>query len=376
MVAARYIVFVVSTLYSIWCVLVAALTLAGKNVATGHLLSLYPLAYAAIYLVLSPFGLSGILGALNRKKSLIKGFIFQYWIGVILLTAMNCVSVYWAHNMATSANRQCQNNIQWIQSPNASLKSCTYFIKTAQLASLIFTSVQGGIMLIFGILLTIYGLREAEDIKLDEETSSLLDKAAYQAKPKPSNLSELRNVHRSNSNSSDSTNASSNHSQASLSRNTTNASSNYSRAGLSRNTTNASSNHSQDGLSRNTTNASNYGPNRQNLNTYNNFNRTANGPSVKYRDLRPPQINTNVGQNFGPNRGPFFAPNYMPPARNQIPPGHGNDSNAYIYMPPQVLTRPQTPNAYDQYPTDDYQNYWQPGIAKVMAADLTRKGLY
>lgn len=337
--AARYIVLVISALYSIWCVLVAALTLAGKNVATVHLLSLYPLAYAAIYLVLSPFGLSGILGALNRKKSLIKGFIFQYWIAVILLTAMNCVSVYWAHQMATSSNRQCQNQIQWIADPTASLKSCTKFIKTAQLTSLIFTCVQGGVMFIFGILLTIYSLREAEDIRLDEETSSLLDKAAYQAKPKlNSNLSGFRNVHRSNSNSSDSTNASSNHSQSSL--------------------------------SRHTTNASNYGPNRQNPNTtYNGFNRTTNGSSIKYRDFRPPQINTNVGQ----NRGPFFTPNYIPPVRNQIPPGHVND-NAYIYAPPQVFTRPQTPTS--QYSVDDYQNYWQPGIAKVMAADLTRKGLY
>ncbi|CAG8562982.1 1689_t:CDS:2, partial [Ambispora leptoticha] len=226
--SGRYAVATIAASFSIWCVFVSVLTFLGANGAAYHLPSFYMLGYGAIYAILSPFGLAGILGALHRKKSLIRGFLFQYSVAYIILTGMNVVSVILSHKWEQNTLWVCVSETYRPGAQVAGTKRCENKVKEGQLAALVFTSVQGGIMLIFGIILLIFGRREFQNIKIDEETSSLLEKSAF---VKDELLpSEPKNVHGSSSYRSNYNNG--------LNRNPT---TNTTTSGLSRHTTTSTS---------------------------------------------------------------------------------------------------------------------------------------
>ncbi|CAG8495589.1 10809_t:CDS:2 [Ambispora gerdemannii] len=231
----RYVVATISALFSLWCGFVSVFTFLGSNQAVYHLPSFYMLGYSAIYAILSPFGLAGILGALHRKKALIRGFLFQYSVAYILLTGMNVVSILLSHRWAQKTLVKCISDAFRPGGRNVGTQACERKVKDAQLTSLVFTCVQGGIMLICGIILLIFGRREFQDIKIDEETSNLLEKSAFASHNNADLLpSEPEDIHRSPSNKSNYNNG--------LNRNLT---INTASSGLSRHTTNSSTHSSR-----------------------------------------------------------------------------------------------------------------------------------
>ncbi|CAG8559473.1 57_t:CDS:2 [Paraglomus brasilianum] len=181
--SGRIVVATIGIAYLLYCIFVAIVTFLGKNVATLHLnSSYYKLAFAALYAVLSPFGLSGILGAIHRRKNLIKGFLWQYWVGTLLISGANAANVIYTHAKGRDIFRECGS--ERLFDPSA-VPDCNEFVRTVRKNAFIAAIAQGSAMILIGLLLLIVGGREFNDIKIDEETSNLLDKGLFENKDKP-----------------------------------------------------------------------------------------------------------------------------------------------------------------------------------------------
>jgi len=176
----RVIIAIIGAGFAIYCVITAFLTYFEKNPATLHLTNFYLVGYAAINAVLTPFGLSGIVGGLSRKKSLIKAFTrFQWWLATCILVGLSVFNVILSKNGKKDFIRRCQISFAKIQPESDFLARCTAMVNDAEKATFIAACSQGGIMIILGIILVIIGTRVYSSISLEEETKNLLEKANF-----------------------------------------------------------------------------------------------------------------------------------------------------------------------------------------------------
>ncbi|KAG9298827.1 hypothetical protein G9A89_015848 [Geosiphon pyriformis] len=346
--SARYAVAIISILFISWCTLISVRTFLKNNEVVYHLSGFYLLVYAAIYTIFAPFGVAGILGALHRKKTLIRGFLYQYWVGLILFTAINIVNVLLAHKWEQKTRLSCQQD-------NHSDAFCAKKVKDTQLASLVFTSMQSITMGICGIILLICGRREFQDIKIDEETTDLLEKQIFASKNDNGLLSVPQKVYREPDDAkSDYTYWKSNNypnkAEDLLSRKPS-----FTSHALSRQPTNTKKINVQQsrGLNRSATTASHY------YSTYS----TRSGPPIQTMNFGPVAV---------PKRA-FSTRTYQTPHFEQNSLYRAAPAAASIHQ----KSRPSSPNFFEnKAQCDDYNNYWQPKVAKTLASDLTRKGLY
>ncbi|CAG8609218.1 6801_t:CDS:2 [Dentiscutata erythropus] len=213
--AARVILIGIGALFSIYCISVVILTFLGLNFAVFHLTNFFLVGFAAIYGVLTPFGISGIIGGYNRKKALLRSFIIQFWLASLILIGISVVSIFLAQSFRNDTIRRCQSDLFFQNNPKST--SCSDKVSSAQRATLIFAIVQGSILILFGIFVLIFGIRECKDILIEEEANSLIAKVDFKENKKekassPSNdrYSPTTPLHRNNSSNSNSSYASSN----------------------------------------------------------------------------------------------------------------------------------------------------------------------
>ncbi|RIB03311.1 hypothetical protein C2G38_795831 [Gigaspora rosea] len=213
--SARVILIGIGALFSIYCIVVVILTLLGLNFAVFHLTNFFLVGFAAIYGVLTPFGIAGIIGGYNRKKSLLRSFIIQYWLASLILIGISVVNIFLAQSFRNNTIRRCQSD-RFFQT-NSGLPSCLNKVSSAQRATLIFAIIQGSLLIFLGIFVLVFGTRECKDISIEEDANSLIENANFKENKKekispPSNdrLSPSTSLQRNNSNNSNSSYASSN----------------------------------------------------------------------------------------------------------------------------------------------------------------------
>ncbi|RIA85017.1 hypothetical protein C1645_782812 [Glomus cerebriforme] len=61
----RVVIIIIGAGFASYCVITAFLTFFGKNPATLHLTRIFLIGYAAISAVLTPFGISGVIGGIS-----------------------------------------------------------------------------------------------------------------------------------------------------------------------------------------------------------------------------------------------------------------------------------------------------------------------
>ncbi|CAJ0823989.1 8508_t:CDS:2, partial [Entrophospora sp. SA101] len=152
-----------------------------QGIATYHLQKIYTVGFAAVYAILAPFGIAGIIGGLNRKKALIKGFMIQYWIATIAFVGLSVGLITMAGSSKRDTFIKCKGEFP----PNSEedvRQICINRVLEFENITKIASYVQGGVLVFFGIFVTIFGVREFMDIKMDEETSSLLDRVDFNNK--------------------------------------------------------------------------------------------------------------------------------------------------------------------------------------------------
>ncbi|CAG8675620.1 16798_t:CDS:2 [Cetraspora pellucida] len=191
-------------------------------VAVLHLVNFFLVGFGAIYGVLTPFGISGIIGGYNRKKSLLRSFIIQYWLASAILIGISVANIFLAQNFRNDTIRKCQSD-RFFQN-DLTLPSCSDKVSSAQNATLIFAIVQGSLLAFFGILVLVFGIRLCKDISIEEEANSLISKANFKEKNEATSssndhLSPSTSLHRNNSNNSTNSNASNDDGYIDLSRN-------------------------------------------------------------------------------------------------------------------------------------------------------------
>ncbi|CAG8640041.1 4550_t:CDS:2, partial [Funneliformis caledonium] len=150
--------------------------------ATLHLKNFYLVGYAAINAVFTPFGISGVVGGLSRKKSLIKAFTrFQWWLATFILIGLSVFNVILSRNENNKKDfiGRCQRNFAKGQPETNFLGRCKIIVEDAEQATFIAACSEGGIMLFLGVILLIVGTREYSSISLEEETKNLLEKANF-----------------------------------------------------------------------------------------------------------------------------------------------------------------------------------------------------
>ncbi|CAI2183511.1 11498_t:CDS:2, partial [Funneliformis geosporum] len=180
--SGSFILIFLTTILQVYCVVTAFLTYFEKNPATLHLTNFYLVGYAAINAVFTPFGISGVVGGLSRKKSLIKAFTrFQWWLATFILTGLNVFNVILSRNENNKKGfiGRCQSNFAKGQPETDFLARCKIKVEDAEQATFIAACSQGGIMLFLGVILLIVGTREYNSISLEEETRNLLEKANF-----------------------------------------------------------------------------------------------------------------------------------------------------------------------------------------------------
>ncbi|CAI2183492.1 8967_t:CDS:2 [Funneliformis geosporum] len=178
----RVVISIIGAGFAVYCVVTAFLTYFEKNPATLHLTNFYLVGYAAINAVFTPFGISGVVGGLSRKKSLIKAFTrFQWWLATFILTGLNVFNVILSRNENNKKGfiGRCQSNFAKGQPETDFLARCKIKVEDAEQATFIAACSQGGIMLFLGVILLIVGTREYNSISLEEETRNLLEKANF-----------------------------------------------------------------------------------------------------------------------------------------------------------------------------------------------------
>ncbi|CAB5210889.1 unnamed protein product [Rhizophagus irregularis] len=188
----RVIIIVIGAGFASYCVIAAFLTIFGINPATLHLTKFFLIGYAAINGVLTPFGISGVLGGISRKKTLIRAFTtFQWWLATFILIGLNVFNIILAKRGKGDFIRRCQINLAKGQPEPNFLARCTAIADDAERATFIATCAQGGIMLFLGIVLLIVGTREYSNISLEEETKNLLEKANFNENVETDGLSRI-----------------------------------------------------------------------------------------------------------------------------------------------------------------------------------------
>ncbi|GBB99600.1 hypothetical protein RclHR1_03580007 [Rhizophagus clarus] len=198
----RVIIIVIGGGFASYCVITAFLTFFGKNPATLHLTKFFLFGYAAINAVLTPFGISGVLGAYSRKKTLVRAFTtFQWWLATFILIGLNIFNIVLSKRGKGDFILRCQNNLAKGQPDVDFSARCTAIADDAERATFIATCAIGGIMLFLGILLLIVGTREYSNISLEEETKNLLEKANFnenvetdELSPIPSNSNDANDI--------------------------------------------------------------------------------------------------------------------------------------------------------------------------------------
>ncbi|CAG8660144.1 29363_t:CDS:2, partial [Racocetra persica] len=183
-------------------------------VAVFHLVNFFLIGFAAIYGVLTPFGISGIIGGYNRKKSLLRSFIIQYWLASAILIGISVANIFLAQNFRNDTIRKCQSERFFQNDPTS--PRCPDKVASAQNATLIFAIIQGSVLVFLGIFVLVFGIRECKDISIEEEANSLIAKANFEKKdggispPSNDHLSPSASLHRNNSNNSNNSNPSNN----------------------------------------------------------------------------------------------------------------------------------------------------------------------
>lgn len=178
----RVVITIIGAGFAVYCIVTAFLTYFEKNPATLHLKNFYLVGYAAINAVFTPFGISGVVGGLSRKKSLIKAFTrFQWWLATFILIGLSVFNVILSRNENNKKDfiGRCQRNFAKGQPETNFLGRCKIIVEDAEQATFIAACSEGGIMLFLGVILLIVGTREYSSISLEEETKNLLEKANF-----------------------------------------------------------------------------------------------------------------------------------------------------------------------------------------------------
>ncbi|CAJ0833252.1 11840_t:CDS:2, partial [Entrophospora sp. SA101] len=151
-------------------VTVTSFALCYAVVATYHLQKIYTVGFAAVYAILAPFGIAGIIG-----------FMIQYWIATIAFVGLSVGLITMAGSSKRDTFIKCKGEFP----PNSEedvRQICINRVLEFENITKIASYVQGGVLVFFGIFVTIFGVREFMDIKMDEETSSLLDRVDFNNK--------------------------------------------------------------------------------------------------------------------------------------------------------------------------------------------------
>uniref|UniRef100_A0A1D1YFQ7 Mediator of RNA polymerase II transcription subunit 12 n=1 Tax=Anthurium amnicola TaxID=1678845 RepID=A0A1D1YFQ7_9ARAE len=379
--SGRIVVATIGIAYSLYCIFVAIVTFLGKNVATLHLnSSYYKLAFAALYAVLSPFGLSGILGAIHRRKNLIKGFLWQYWVGTLLISGANVANVIYTHAKGREIFRECGS--ERLFDPSA-VPDCNEFVRSVRKSAFIAAIAQGSAMILIGLLLLIVGGREFNDIKIDEETSNLLDKGLFENKD---NTEPFGRIVAPAVNPPDT--AYTTTPTVPFRTPANNNSSPYSAYAPDRKASLASTTYGLEHKPSIASSTSSYGQNQ-----YGRRRPTMNGGRDMY--LTPNPMNgaqQAPARSQGLYRQPTNSSTYSDRTLHSPP----IPDIPYERIPTQTTTRPQYikppersyandghGNSYLKYgaqggrqPADGYDNYWQPTAAKTMASNVNRMNMY
>jgi len=166
--------------FASYCIIIAFLTFFGKNPATLHLTKNFQIGYAAVNAVLTPFGISGVIGGFSRKKALIRAFVtFQWWLATFVVIGLNVFNIILAKKDKGDFIRRCQSDLAKGQPESDFLAQCTALADNSEKAAFLAACIQGGIMLFLGIVLLIVGMREYSSISSKEETKNLLKKADF-----------------------------------------------------------------------------------------------------------------------------------------------------------------------------------------------------
>ncbi|CAG8593301.1 8092_t:CDS:2 [Paraglomus occultum] len=358
--SGRIIVATIGVAFSLYCIFVAVVTFLGKNVATLHLnSSYYKLAFAALYAVLSPFGLSGILGALHRKKSLIRGFLWQYWVGTLLICGANAISVIYSHAKQKAIFRDCEGDNFF--DPNVAI-DCVAFVRSAQKNAFIAAIAQGSAMVLIGLVLLIVGGREFHDIKIDEETNNLLDKGLFENKDKSEPFGRIVSPVVNPPDTAYTP-------TVPFRTPANNNGSPYGAYGLDRKQSLASTAYGLEHKPSLASSTSSYGPSpyvRRPMNgrdmylTANQMNGAQAAPPRSQGLYRQPTTSSTYSDRT--LHSPATRPQYInPPERS-----YANDNSSLPYLK----------YGPGQPPADDYDNYWQQTGSKTLASNVNRMNMY
>jgi hypothetical protein len=371
----RIVVATIGVTFSLFCIFAVIVTSLGKNVVVSLVAtsrsnpSYYKLGFATLYGTLTPFGLSGLLGAVNRKKALIRGFIWQYWLATVIIIGANCGGYLFAHTNEGDMLRTCQNQNLDVEPP----VDCLGLMRKAQLNALIAIIAQGATLILVGLVLLIVGRREFKDIQFDESTSSLLEKqeqaealdrftsptvsspdtvypssALYRAQSNSSRHAAYGLEHKPSIASSTSSYGR-NRQPNTYQRNPANGGGDWYLAPNSRNPVQKSAR--SQGLYRQATNASAYST-RTDAPPYERVQTPLSRPLSPAYVTTPERAYTNdIANNLSSPSRAYEGGNI-----------YGNQNNGVI--------RTVTP------PADDFDNYWQPAAAKTLARNVNRMHLY
>lgn len=291
----------------------------------------------------------------------------------LLICGANAVSVIYSHAKQSNIFRECES--EKLFDPDA-IPNCVAFVRSIQKNAFIAAVAQGSAMVLIGLLLLIVGRREFNDIKIDEETSNLLDKGLFENKDTPEPFGRIVSPVVNPPDAAYTP-------TVPFRTPANNNSSPYGAYGLDRKTSLASTAYGLEHKPSLASSTSSYGPNpygrrrqmngrdryfngaqaaaparsqglyRQPTNSSTYSDRTLHSPvpDVPYERLQPQT-----------SRPPYI----KPPERSYANDGPGNSSLPYLTYGTQA----------GQPPADDYDNYWQPTAAKTLASNVNRMNMY
>ncbi|CAG8438425.1 1590_t:CDS:2 [Diversispora eburnea] len=162
----RIIISCIGGFISVYCAVVALLTFFQINFATYHFPGVLNAGFASMYGILSPIGLTGVLGGINRKRNLIKGFLFQYWISSILMIGLSVTDILLFDQYHKFALDKCSSSLS-IKERKNSQAICNNRLRNNEKITFIAAYIQGGVLVFMGIVLLYCGYKELKEIKFD-----------------------------------------------------------------------------------------------------------------------------------------------------------------------------------------------------------------
>jgi hypothetical protein len=296
---------------------------------------------------------------------LIRGFIIQYWISTLAFIALSVGLAIMAPRNRRDTFNKCKAEFP----VNADVKNiCINRVSELENIIKIASFVQGGVLVAIGIIVLIFGIREFKDIKMDEETNSLIEKATFEDKNEiQSDTSSIsthnllppgRTLNRNVSNASTAYSNSSSNSSGSINRYAPMDALTPNSGNMRGTLTNASiisqpqsSNYhypnAATNLSRNPTNASNYTSitTASSLSSKSNYSNRHYPPSRNYPNVNRAHPNLNGG---GLSRYPTNASAYSSISSNSNHSNYSNNNisrNNYNGTPPPMIhhKQPQQP---------------------------------